>query len=117
VMALDMAGHGYTDKPDVTYTLDVLADHVIAVLAAIGEDQAFLAGESLGGGVSCWTALKYPGGRVSALAIDTGVLARPDAPGLKQLDDIEARTRRLAEDFSRATVRRRWSGWCSTPRW
>ena len=49
-----------------------------------------------------------------ALSLErTGVTAA----GLKQLDDIEARTRRLAEDFSRATVRRRWSGWCSTPRW
>lgn len=106
VVALDMAGHGYTDKPDVTYTLDVFADHVIAVLDAIGEDKVFLSGESLGGGVSCWTALKYPD-RVSALALNTGILARPDAPGLKQLDDIEARTRRLAQEFSRATIRRR----------
>ena len=57
VIALDMAGHGYTDKPDVTYTLDVFADHVIAVLDAIDEDKMFLSGESLGGGVSCWTAL------------------------------------------------------------
>ena len=106
VIALDMAGHGYTDKPDVTYTLDVFADHVIAVLDAIDEDKVFLSGESLGGGVSCWTALKYPD-RVSALALNTGILARPDAPGLKQLDDIEARTRRLAQEFSRETIRRR----------
>jgi 2-hydroxy-6-oxonona-2,4-dienedioate hydrolase len=106
VVALDMAGHGYTDKPDVTYTLDVFADHVIAVLDAIGEDNVFLSGESLGGGVSCWTALKYPD-RVSALVLNTGILARPDAPGLKQLDDIEARTRRLAQEFSRETIRRR----------
>jgi 2-hydroxy-6-oxonona-2,4-dienedioate hydrolase len=91
VMALDMAGHGYTDRPDVTYTLDVFADHVIAVADAIGEDRIFLSGESLGGVVSCWTALKYPD-RIS---------------GLKQLDDIETRTRRLSEDFSRETVRRR----------
>ena len=106
VMSLDMAGHGYTDRPDVTYTLDVFADHVIAVLDAIGEEKAFLEGESLGGGVACWAALKYPG-RISALVLNTGLLARPDGPGLKQLDDLEARTRRLSQDFSRDVVRRR----------
>ncbi|HEY2430583.1 MAG TPA: alpha/beta fold hydrolase [Acidimicrobiales bacterium] len=106
VMSLDMAGHGYTDRPDVTYTLDVFADHVIAVLDAVGEEKAFLEGESLGGGVACWTALKYPD-RISALVLNTGLLARPDGPGLKQLDDLEARTRRLSQDFSRDVVRRR----------
>src|ERR1017187_9446082 len=90
VMARDMAGHGYTDRPDVTYTLDVFADHVIAVADAIGEDRIFLSGESLGGVVSCWTALKYPD-RISALALNTGLLARPDGPGLKQLDELETR--------------------------
>ena len=106
VLAIDMAGHGYTDRPAVTYTMDVFADHVIAVLDAVGESTAFISGESLGGGVACWAALKYPD-RVSALALNTGILARPDAAGVKQLDDIEARTRRLAEEFSRDTIRRR----------
>ena len=41
--------------------------------------------ESLGGGVSCWAALKYPA-RVKGLALNTGILARPDGVGLKQLD-------------------------------
>lgn len=106
VLALDMVGHGYTDKPRVEYTMDVFADHVMAVLDAFGEERAFLSGESLGGGVSCWAALKYPA-RVRALALNTGILARPDAAGIKQLDDVESRTRRLATEFSRDTIRRR----------
>jgi 2-hydroxy-6-oxonona-2,4-dienedioate hydrolase len=106
VLALDMVGHGYTDKPRVEYTMDVFADHVMAVLDAFGETSAFLSGESLGGGVSCWAALKYPA-RVKALALNTGILARPDGVGLKQLDDVENRTRRLATEFSRDTIRRR----------
>jgi pimeloyl-ACP methyl ester carboxylesterase len=106
VLALDMVGHGYTDKPRVEYTMDVFADHVMAVLDAFGEKSAFLSGESLGGGVSCWAALKYPA-RIRALALNTGILARPDAAGIKQLDDIENRTRRLATEFSHDTIRRR----------
>jgi 2-hydroxy-6-oxonona-2,4-dienedioate hydrolase len=106
VLALDMIGHGYTDRPDVVYTMDVFADHVVAVLDALGLEQAFLSGESLGGGVACWAALKYPD-RVRGLALNTGILARPDAKGSKELQDVEDRTRRLVETFSLETIRKR----------
>jgi pimeloyl-ACP methyl ester carboxylesterase len=105
-LSIDMIGHGYTDRPPVTYTMDVFADHVIAVMDAYGLQTSVIAGESLGGGVACWTALKYPA-RVKALVLNTGLLARPDAPGLKQLDDVEVRTQRLRTEFSRETIRRR----------
>jgi len=106
VLAVDMIGHGYTDRPQVTYTMDVFADHIVAVMDAYGIDKATICGESLGGGVACWAALKYPD-RVSALILNTGILARPDNAGSKQLDDMEARTRRLLTEFSRDTIRRR----------
>jgi pimeloyl-ACP methyl ester carboxylesterase len=106
VLAIDMIGHGYTSRPNVTYTMDVFSDHVIGVMDAYGASKAALAGESLGGGVACWTALKYPS-RVSKLILNTGILARPDAAGSKQLEDVEIRTRRLAAEFSRETIRRR----------
>lgn len=106
VLAIDMVGHGYTDRPDGDYTMDTFADHVVGLIDAIGADRAFLSGESLGGGVACWAALKYPD-RVRALSLNTGILARPDAAGLKQLDDIQARTERLAGELSADTVRRR----------
>jgi 2-hydroxy-6-oxonona-2,4-dienedioate hydrolase len=105
-MAIDMIGHGYTDRPPVAYTMDVFADHVIAVMDAYGLESAAICGESLGGGVACWTAIKYPE-RVSALLLNTGILARPDAAGIKQLDDLEVRTERLRTEFSRETIRRR----------
>jgi len=105
-LAIDMIGHGYTDRPDLTYTMDVFSDHVIALMDAYGFSTVALSGESLGGGVACWTALKYPD-RISALVLNTGILARPDAAGSKQLDDMESRTRRLATEFSRETIRRR----------
>jgi pimeloyl-ACP methyl ester carboxylesterase len=105
-ISIDMIGHGYSDRPDVTYTMDVFADHLISFMDARGYRKAILSGESLGGGVACWTALKYPD-RVDALVLNTGILARPDAAGSKQLADMEERTQRLATDFSRETIRRR----------
>lgn len=107
VLSIDMIGHGFSARaPGGDYTLDVFADHVVALLDAIGAESCFLEGESLGGGVACWTALKYPD-RVDALCLNTGILARPDEKGLKELDDLEARTKQLVNDLSRETVRRR----------
>ena len=106
VLAMDMVGHGYTDRPAGDYTMDTFADHVRGLIDTIGADQAFISGESLGGGVACWTALKYPD-RVRALSLNTGILARPDEDGLKDLADIEERTNRLAADLSAEAIRRR----------
>jgi pimeloyl-ACP methyl ester carboxylesterase len=101
-----MIGHGYTDRCDGEYTMDTFADHIRDLMDVIGADQVFLSGESLGGGVACWTALKYPE-RVRALSLNTGILARPDEKGLKDLADVEARTARLGENLNAETIRKR----------
>ncbi|HEY1973896.1 MAG TPA: alpha/beta fold hydrolase [Pseudonocardia sp.] len=106
VLAMDMVGHGYSDRPDGDYTMDRFADHVVGLIDTIGAESAYLSGESLGGGVACWTALKYPE-RVRALSLNTGILARPDEKGLKDLADIQARTDRLADNLTADTIRRR----------
>jgi 2-hydroxy-6-oxonona-2,4-dienedioate hydrolase len=86
--------------------MDTFADHVHGLIDTIGAPEVFLSGESLGGGVACWTALKYPD-RVRALSLNTGILARPDAKGLQDLADIEERTNRLGQDLSVDAIRRR----------
>jgi 2-hydroxy-6-oxonona-2,4-dienedioate hydrolase len=106
VLAVDMIGHGYTAHADGDYTMDTFADHVHGLMDVLGAERVFLSGESLGGGVACWTALKYPD-RVRALSLNTGILARPDENGLKELADIEDRTSRLVSELSRETIRRR----------
>lgn len=106
VIAPDMIGHGYTDRPDVNYTLDDYADHLFALLDDLGIGRAFLSGESVGGCIAAWMALRAPE-RAKALVLNTGILERPDEVGLKQLDDLEARTRQLADDLTLDAVRRR----------
>jgi 2-hydroxy-6-oxonona-2,4-dienedioate hydrolase len=106
VLAVDMIGHGYTDRSSGNYTMDTFADHIRDLLDVIGAEQAFLSGESLGGGVACWTALKYPE-RVRALSLNTGILARPDEKGLSDLADVESRTAKLGENLNSETIRKR----------
>ena len=60
VYAIDMIGHGYTDKPEIRYGIPEFVDHVRKFLKAIGAKQAHIEGESLGGWVAAWLAIEYP---------------------------------------------------------
>ncbi|MDA8072498.1 MAG: alpha/beta hydrolase [Actinomycetota bacterium] len=61
VVTYDMMGHGLTDKPDRPYTIDVLSEHLVGLLEALGTNDVYLSGESLGGWVAAWTAAHHPG--------------------------------------------------------
>lgn len=106
VIVPDMIGHGFTDRPDLDYTLDDFADHLFGLLDVLGIDKAHVSGESLGGCIAAWMTIRNPE-RVDRLVLNTGILDRPDAKGLVQLADLEQRTKTLAEDCSLDTVRRR----------
>ncbi len=60
VIAYDMVGHGFSDKPDRPYTIDYLSDHLISVAKGLGLETFSLSGESLGGWVAAWTAAHHP---------------------------------------------------------
>ena len=70
VTAYDMVGHGWSDLPDRPYTIDVLTDHLLGTMDALGIDAAHLSGESLGGWVTAWTAAHHPD-RVRRLVLNT----------------------------------------------
>jgi 2-hydroxy-6-oxonona-2,4-dienedioate hydrolase len=106
VIVPDMIGHGYTDRPDVDYTLDDYADHLFALLDHFDAPTAYLSGESIGGCIAAWMALRSPE-RAAALVLNTGILERPDEAGLAQLADLEVRTGRLVDELTLDVVRRR----------
>ncbi|PXY34476.1 alpha/beta hydrolase [Prauserella coralliicola] len=58
--AIDMLGHGYTDKPDKPGEIPAYVEHLLAYLDAVGAEKAHLVGESLGGWVAAWTASEHP---------------------------------------------------------
>ena len=59
VTAYDMVGHGWSDLPDLPYTIDVLSDHLIGLMDALGIGSAHLSGESLGGWVATYLAVHH----------------------------------------------------------
>jgi len=106
VIVPDMIGHGFTDRPEVDYSLDDFADHLFGLFDVLGIASVNLSGESIGGCIAAWMALRSPQ-RVDRLMLNTGILDRPDEKGLLQLADLEQRTRRLGAELSLESVRRR----------
>lgn len=69
-IAIDLPGHGLSDKPDDPglYTLDAQAECVLAAMDSLGVARALLAGHSMGGPICARAAVIAPD-RVAALAL------------------------------------------------
>lgn len=59
-VSFDMAGHGWSGRPDVAYEIPDYAAHVVSVIRALGRDSAHISGESLGGWVATYLAVHHP---------------------------------------------------------
>jgi pyruvate dehydrogenase E2 component (dihydrolipoamide acetyltransferase) len=59
-IALDLPGHGRSEKPDVAYDLEFFVSIVLRFLDALGIGRAALVGNSLGGQVALKIALDHP---------------------------------------------------------
>jgi 2-hydroxy-6-oxonona-2,4-dienedioate hydrolase len=103
VYAIDMVGHGFTDKPDQSYNFIDMVGHLRDFLDAEGIGQVSLSGESMGAGIAAWFALTYPE-RVDKIVLNTGAALRLD-------QEVVGRLARLSIDAVRnateETVRKR----------
>ncbi len=60
VIAPDLRGHGRSEAPDVRYTVEMMADDLVALIQRLELDKPVLLGHSLGGYVALAFAEKYP---------------------------------------------------------
>ena len=93
--ALDMLGHGLTDKPLIDYSIGVLGAHVLRFADEIRAEKIHLVGQSLGGWVSAWLAVNHPD-RVASFISVTGA-------GLQITDDGAALTAKHGANVGNAT--------------
>ena len=106
VLAIDYLGHGYTDKPKVTYELETFSKHLLDFMDAVGVDKAHLVGESQGGQISVFTAYEHPE-RVDKLGLIVGGIPSIEhgyTGGTTQLQDL---SREATENPSRESIRKR----------
>jgi len=72
LITLDLLGAGYSDKPDIDYTPEVMLEFFRSFLDTIGIERASLVGNSMGGGIVIGMALTYPE-RVDRLVLIDGL--------------------------------------------
>ena len=104
VIAPDMAGFGYSDRPEgFAYTLDAWVAQAVALLDALDIAQADLVGNSFGGGLALALAIRHPE-RVRRLVLmgSVGLDAvwgyEPSLQAMRALLDIFAYDRSLVTD-------------------
>lgn len=103
VLAPDLIGHGYSDKPDLAYEIPVYVEHILQLMDALGVKKANFSGASLGGWVAAWIAAKSPE-RVDKLVLNT-------AGGFESDPRVMERIKKLSMDAvnnpTRESVRKR----------
>ena len=109
VVAVDMLGHGLTEKPDGAYEIADYVQHMKDLMKAMGIEKAHFLGESLGGWVGFWLAYENPelvSSFISAtgagLLVDDFDVTRSDA--LKNLRNL---SKRSTTEVTRDSVRSR----------
>ena len=75
VIAFDNRGVGRTDKPDIPYSIDMMADDTAGLLDALGVERAHVLGISMGGRIAVALALRYPE-RVKSLILVSTIVRR-----------------------------------------
>jgi 2-hydroxy-6-oxonona-2,4-dienedioate hydrolase len=105
-LAVDMIGHGYSDAPDVEYTMELLVNHVRDLIDVLGLTSVSLCGESLGAMVGAHLAIRYPD-KLKKLVMNTGLLMRRTEEDLAGTRDLLERTRRATGELTRETIKAR----------
>jgi pimeloyl-ACP methyl ester carboxylesterase len=83
VIALDIPGHGASDKPEWRYSLEKSTQFLLAFLDALQLDRVSLVGNSMGGLMSLAVALDHPERVHKLVLVDTAGLGREVASFLR----------------------------------
>lgn len=73
-IAVDLRGHGLSDKPDHGYDFDSVCDDVRGLLDHFGLERAILVGQSWGGNVVVHAADRHPDRVIGVVAVDGGII-------------------------------------------
>jgi pimeloyl-ACP methyl ester carboxylesterase len=77
VLAFDNRGAGRSEKPDVPYTIAMMASDTWELMRAVGIDRANVLGISLGGRIALMLALEHPDAVAKLVLISTSARVLP----------------------------------------
>ncbi len=108
VVAFDNRGSGRSDKPDIPYTMEMMAKDMAGLMDALGIASAHIFGISMGGMIAQHFALLYPQRVVTLILGATTVggthSVPPDAESMKVLFDLERMQSLPPEERFRETL-------------
>jgi pimeloyl-ACP methyl ester carboxylesterase len=87
VIAVDLPGHGKSDKPQIAYSMDLFARAVDAVLQDAGVERAALVGHSMGTPVIRQFYRKYPNKTRALVIVDGNLRSFGNPEQMKQFVD------------------------------
>jgi len=73
-VAVDLRGHGRSEKPDHGYDFDTVCDDVVSVIDWLGVERAVVVGQSWGGNVVVHLAHRRPDRLHGVVAVDGGMI-------------------------------------------
>jgi len=85
VIAIDLPGHGQSDKPQVTYSMDYFARAVDAVMRDAKVKRAVVVGHSMGTPVARQFYRKYPEKTLAIVIVDGSLRPFGDKPMMNRL--------------------------------
>ena len=119
VAAVDLRGHGQSDKPDWGYEFDTVVADLVALVGALGFSSPAVVGQSWGGNVVVELAFRHPGLLRGIACVDGGDIElwrefptweacaeklRPPSVEGKSLADIKASIREAHPDWPETGV-------------
>jgi pimeloyl-ACP methyl ester carboxylesterase len=92
VIAPDQIGFGKSDRAMLKYRVGTYVDFLDKFMSELKIEKASLVGNSLGGWVAAWTAIKYPN-RVEKLILADAAGLKPSAIDMAQIYSLNYSTR------------------------
>ncbi|MBM3449766.1 MAG: alpha/beta fold hydrolase [Armatimonadetes bacterium] len=88
VIVPDLRGHGLSDKPEGSYSMDTLADDVVALANHFGIDRFVLGGHSMGGYATLRVVDRHPDRLLGLIFVDSRAEADSDEGKAKRIGPI-----------------------------
>jgi len=78
VAAVDLRGHGRSDRPDGGYDFDTMGDDLLAAMDALAFDRPVVAGQSTGGNLALHLGHRVPDRVAAVVGVDGGSIELQD---------------------------------------
>lgn len=82
IVAMDLRGHGASDKPEQGYSIDGFVDDVAWLIRELGLDKPVVIGHSMGGVIALNLVRKHPGLAAGIVMVDSPVFLPEATKGL-----------------------------------